>query len=26
MPKADRIQLVIMPSPGGAMAYLHVPF
>jgi hypothetical protein len=26
IPKPDRIQLVIMPSTGGAMAYLYVPF
>ena len=26
IPKADRSQLVIMPSKGGVMAYLHVPF
>jgi membrane-associated phospholipid phosphatase len=26
IPKADRFQLVIMPSKGGAMAYLYVPF
>jgi membrane-associated phospholipid phosphatase len=26
IPKADRFQVVIMPSKGGAMAYLYVPF
>jgi membrane-associated phospholipid phosphatase len=26
IPKANRCQLVIMPSKGGAMAYLYVPF
>lgn len=26
IPKADRFQLVIMPSKGGAMAYIYVPF
>jgi membrane-associated phospholipid phosphatase len=26
IPKADRFQLVIMPSEGGAMAYLYMPF
>jgi membrane-associated phospholipid phosphatase len=26
IPNADRFQLIIMPSKGGAMAYIHVPF